>query len=236
MERLLTTEEVAEGLRVDIVTVRRLVARGELAGYRIGGEYRFRVQDVEDYLARNRIAGGKGPAGDRLGGFAELIRQLVPGRSMPGAPEQFARYTERARKVMTLANEEALRRDRGRIGTEHLLLGVILEGESIAARVLASLGVELHQARRLAEELSAARGNREAVIGPGLTPQAKRAFELSVEEAEALGHQHLGPEHMLLGLVRESEESKGGVIRALGLDGEMVRTRTIQEIAQSGGV
>jgi len=114
--------------------------------------------------------------------------------------DRFDKFTERARRVLTLAQEEALRFNHNYIGTEHLLLGLVREGEGVAAKVLANLGVELNKVRS-AVEFIIGRGDR-AVMGEiGLTPRAKKVIELAVDEARRLGHHYIGTEHLLLGLV-----------------------------------
>src|SRR6266536_380913 len=132
--------------------------------------------------------------------------------------DRFDKFTERARRVLTLAQEEALRFNHNYIGTEHLLLGLVREGEGVAAKVLANLGVEL----------IIGRGDR-AVMGEiGLTPRAKKVIELAVDEARRLGHHYIGTEHLLLGLVREGEGIAAGVLESLGVSLDKVRTQTIQ--------
>src|ERR1700680_3833892 len=141
----------------------------------------------------------------------------------------FDRFTERARKVLTLAQEEAQRFNHNYIGTEHLLLGLVREGEGVAAKVLSNLGVELNKVRS-AVEFIIGRGDR-AVLGEiGLTPRAKKVLELAVDEARRLNHHYIGTEHLLLGLVREGEGIAAGVLESLGVNLEKVRTQTMQVI------
>ena len=118
--------------------------------------------------------------------------------------DRFDKFTERARKVLTLAQDEAQRFNHNYIGTEHLLLGLVREGDGVAARVLENLGVELNKVRT-AVEFIIGRGDRPVVGEIGLTPRAKRVIELAVDEARRLGHNYIGTEHLLLGLVREGE-------------------------------
>ena len=124
MEPLLTTEEVAEFLRVDIATVRRLVNRGELPAYRIGNEYRFTRVDLEEFIKRQRVSAGEN-----------------------AKKEPFKNFTEQARKAMLLSVREASRLEHNYVGTEHMLLGLVSEGEGVAAHVLSSFGVELDKTR-----------------------------------------------------------------------------------------
>ena len=124
--------------------------------------------------------------------------------------DRFDKFTERARRVLTLAQEEAQRFNHNYIGTEHLLLGLVREGDGVAAKVLANLGVELNKVRS-AVEFIIGRGDR-AVLGEiGLTPRAKKVIELAVDEARRLNHHYIGTEHLLLGLVREGEGIAAGV-------------------------
>jgi len=146
--------------------------------------------------------------------------------------DRFDKFTERARRVLTLAQEEAQRFNHNYIGTEHLLLGLVREGDGVAAKVLANLGVELNKVRS-AVEFIIGRGDR-AVIGEiGLTPRAKKVIELAVDEARRLNHHYIGTEHMLLGLVREGEGIAAGVLESLGVNLERVRAETTRILSQS---
>ncbi len=146
--------------------------------------------------------------------------------------DRFDKFTERARRVLTLAQEEAQRFNHNYIGTEHLLLGLVREGDGIAAKVLANLGVELSKVRS-AVEFIIGRGDR-AVLGEiGLTPRAKKVIELSVDEARRLNHHYIGTEHLLLGLVREGEGIAAGVLESLGVNLERVRAETTRVLSQT---
>ncbi len=146
---------------------------------------------------------------------------------------QFEKFTERARKVLSLAQDEAQRFNHNYIGTEHLLLGLVREGDGVAAKVLANLGVELQKVRS-AVEFIIGRGDRIVLGEIGLTPRAKKVIELAVDEARRLNHHYIGTEHLLLGLVREGEGIAAGVLESLGVNLEKVRTSTIQVLSQSG--
>src|SRR6516165_6383063 len=148
--------------------------------------------------------------------------------------DRFDKFTERARKVLQLAQEEAQRFNHNYIGTEHLLLGLVREGEGVAAKVLGNLGVELNKVRS-AVEFIIGRGDRTVTGDIGLTPRAKKVIELAVDEARRLNHHYIGTEHLLLGLVREGEGIAAGVLESLGVNLEKVRTQTIQVLSQSGG-
>src|SRR5213596_2975798 len=147
--------------------------------------------------------------------------------------DRFDKFTERARRVLTLAQEEAQRFNHNYIGTEHLLLGLVREGEGVAAKVLSNLGVELNKVRS-AVEFIIGRGDRIVLGEIGLTPRAKKVIELAVDEARRLNHHYIGTEHLLLGLVREGEGIAAGVLESLGVNLEKVRTQTIQVLSQSG--
>ncbi len=147
--------------------------------------------------------------------------------------DRFDKFTERAKKVLVLAQEEAQRFNHNYIGTEHLLLGLVREGEGVAAKVLSNLGVELNKVRS-AVEFIIGRGNRMVIGDVNLTPRAKKVIELAVEEARRLNHNYIGTEHLLLGLVREGEGIAAGVLESLGVNLEKVRTQVIQVVNQSG--
>src|SRR5438067_6983894 len=147
--------------------------------------------------------------------------------------DRFDKFTERARKVLSLAQEEAQRFQHNYIGTEHLLLGLVREGEGVAAKVLSNLGVELNKVRS-AVEFIIGRGDRIVLGEIALTPRAKKVIELAVDEARRMNHHYIGTEHLLLGLVREGEGIAAGVLESLGVNLEKVRTQTILVLSQSG--
>ena len=139
--------------------------------------------------------------------------------------DRFDRFTERARRVLTLAQEEAYRFKHNYIGTEHLLLGLVWQGDGSAVEVLANLNLELGEVRS-AVELTIERGDR-AILGEiGLTPRAKEVIELAVDEARRLNHHYVGTEHLLLGLVREGGGIAAGVLESLDVNWERVRAET----------
>ncbi|MPZ50574.1 MAG: AAA domain-containing protein [Dehalococcoidia bacterium] len=146
--------------------------------------------------------------------------------------DRFDKFTERARRVLTLAQEEAQRFNHNYIGTEHLLLGLVREGDGVAAKVLNNLGVELSKVRS-AVEFIIGRGEKSVSGEIGLTPRAKKVIELAVEEARRLNHSYIGTEHLLLGLVREGEGIAFGVLESLGVSLERVRTETARILSQS---
>src|SRR5437588_943591 len=145
--------------------------------------------------------------------------------------DRFDKFTERARKVLSLAQEEAQRFQHSYIGTEHLLLGLVREGEGVAAKVLEDLGVELIQVRSTVEFIIN-RGDSIVLGEIGLTPRAKKAIELAVDEARRLNHHYIGTEHILLGLVREGEGIAAGVLESLGVNLEKARSQTVSVLSQ----
>ena len=138
------------------------------------------------------------------------------------------KFTERVRKVIYLAREEAARLQHDYIGTEHLLLGVIREGEGIAATVLNNLGLDLDRIRQEVENMVSASGGTMTIGEIPFTPRAKRVLELAVEEARSLGHNYVGTEHLLLGLIREGEGVAAKVLLELGVDRKRVREETLK--------
>ncbi|MFZ9266420.1 MAG: ATP-dependent Clp protease ATP-binding subunit, partial [Vulcanococcus sp.] len=152
----------------------------------------------------------------------------------------FERFTEKAIKVIMLAQEEARRLGHNFVGTEQILLGLIGEGTGVAAKVLKSMGVNLKDARVEVEKIIG-RGSGFVAVEIPFTPRAKRVLELSLEEARQLGHNYIGTEHLLLGLIREGEGVAARVLENLGVDLAKVRTQVIRmlgetaEVASGGG-
>jgi ATP-dependent Clp protease ATP-binding subunit ClpC len=143
----------------------------------------------------------------------------------------FERFSDRARRVVVRAQEEARALNHDFIGTEHILLGLVGEGQGVAAKALESLGLSLETVRQRVED----------AVPPGqysrpghipFTPRAKRVLELSLSEAKLLGHRYVGTEHLLLGLLREGEGVAAQVLAALGADLDGVRERVIQLLAE----
>ena len=130
---------------------------------------------------------------------------------------RFEKFSERARRVLSLAQEEAQRFNHNYIGTEHILLGLVRETEGVAARVLSGLSVDLTKVRS-AVEFIIGRGERPAQGEIGLTPRAKKVVELAVDEARRMNHTYIGTEHLLIGLLREGEGVAAGVLESLGVN------------------
>jgi ATP-dependent Clp protease ATP-binding subunit ClpC len=145
----------------------------------------------------------------------------------------FERFTERARQVVVLAQEEARALKHNYIGTEHLLLGLLREEEGIAARVLESLEVTVEEVRAQVANIV---GEGDEVPGAQIpfTPRAKNVLELALREALSLGHNHVGTEHVLLGLVREGEGVAARILLDLGVTAEAVRDAVIRQLGGMG--
>jgi ATP-dependent Clp protease ATP-binding subunit ClpA len=139
----------------------------------------------------------------------------------------FERFTDRARRVVVLAQEEARMLDHNYIGTEHILLGLIHEGEGVAAKALESLGISLDAVRQQVEEIIG-QGQQTPSGHIPFTPRAKKVLELTRREAEQLGHNYIGTEHILLGLIREGNGVAAQVLVMLGGDLNRVRLTVIQ--------
>ena len=147
---------------------------------------------------------------------------------------RFEKFSERARRVLSLAQEEAQRFNHNYIGTEHILLGLVRETEGVAARVLSSLSVDLNKVRS-AVEFIIGRGEKPAQGEIGLTPRAKKVVELAVDEARRMNHTYIGTEHLLIGLLREGEGVAAGVLESLGVTLDKVRAETHRILSHTSG-
>ena len=145
----------------------------------------------------------------------------------------FDRFTERAQKVMVYSQEEAIRQNYNYIGTEHILLGILREGEGIAAQVLKNKGVNLETVRQQVEAL-VGKGQQEVGQVIGYTPRTKTILELSVEEARSLGQNYIGTEHLLLALIREGEGVAAQILAAMGLNFDSIRQEIIGLLDSEG--
>jgi hypothetical protein len=166
----------------------------------------------------------------RLKRFGQRRRSAFGEGGMNGA---FEKFTNRARIVMTLAQDEAQRLGHHYMGTEHLLLGLLREGEGVAAIALKQLGVSLGDARAAVLHII---GHSDRIVAGeiGLTPRSKKVIELAVDEARRMGHRYIGTEHLLLGLIREGEGIACGVLESLGVNLERARGAVIQTLASRG--
>jgi len=144
----------------------------------------------------------------------------------------FERFTDRARRAVVQAQDEARTLNHDFIGTEHILLGLVGEGHGVAAKALESLGVSMEAVRQRVEDIVPP-GQVEVRTGHiPFTPRAKKVLELSLSEAKLLGHRYIGTEHILLGLLREGEGVAAQVLTALGADLDGVRERVLQLLAE----
>jgi ATP-dependent Clp protease ATP-binding subunit ClpA len=140
----------------------------------------------------------------------------------------YDRFTDRARKVMQLANQEAMRFNHEYIGTEHILLGLIREGAGVAANVLMNLDIDLNKVRRAVEQIVMPGPELIDVANLPKTPRAKKVIEYAIDEARQLNHNYVGTEHVLLGLIREEEGVAGQVLKDLGLSLSALRREILQ--------
>jgi ATP-dependent Clp protease ATP-binding subunit ClpC len=146
----------------------------------------------------------------------------------------FERFTDRARRVVVLAQEEARILNHSYIGTEHLLLGLVHEGDGVAAKVLESLDISLEAVRQQVEQI-VGRGKDAPSGHIPFTPRAKKVLEFSLRESQQLGHDYIGTEHILLGLLREGDGVAAQVLVALGADLNRVRQQVIQVLHGRSG-
>jgi ATP-dependent Clp protease ATP-binding subunit ClpA len=158
----------------------------------------------------------------------------MPGRfDRPDRRDKFDKFTERTRKVLSLAQEEARRLNHNYIGTEHLLLGLVDEGEGVAAKALINMGVQLEKVRAKVEFIIGHRQGDRIVLGDiGFTPRAKKVIELAVDEARRLNHHYVGTEHLLLGLLREGEGIAAGVLVEFGVNLRETRQNVLNILNQ----
>lgn len=215
---LLTTEDVANYLKVDVVTVRRLVKRGELSAYRVGNEFRFTEQDIRTFLEGQRTPNPMlrmlevpGIPGMRI----NLRNVVMEERTPMGGME---RFTQRARLAFSLAAGEALKRGEGEITPVHLLLALTLETNGIAQRVLNELAVSTDEVRALLP-------NEAESVAPDLpqvlSDDTKKTLERAIAEAKQLSHAYVDTGHVLLGLV--SDAGMAETLQKLGVSAEQVR-------------
>ena len=144
----------------------------------------------------------------------------------------FERFTERARQVVVLAQDEARALKHNYIGTEHILLGLLREEEGLAARVLESLDITVEEVRAQVARI-VGQGDEVTTGQIPFTPRAKKVLELALREALSLGHNYIGTEHILLGLARENEGVAARILRESGADPERLRDETIRRLSQS---
>src|SRR5690554_4033779 len=146
----------------------------------------------------------------------------------------FERFTDRARRVVVLAQEEARMLNHNYIGTEHILLGLVREGEGVAAKALETMDISLNGVREQVQEIIGEGSHAPSGHIP-FTPRAKKVLELSLREALQLGHNYIGTEHILLGLIREGEGVAAQVLQQLGAELQKVRQTVIQLLSGPAG-
>lgn len=184
----------------------------------------LRGSNAVDFLSR--------PVRD-FNSFVTVSISARRGRASRGVPKaMFERFTEKAIKVIMLAQEEARRLGHNFVGTEQILLGLIGEGTGIAAKVLKSMGISLKDARVQVEKIIG-RGSGFVAVEIPFTPRAKRVLELSLDEARQLGHNYIGSEHLLLGLLREGEGVAAQVLESMGADPSNIRSQVIRMVGES---
>ena len=241
-QSMMTTEDVANYLKVDVVTVRRLVSRGQLAAYRVGSEFRFTLSDLQDYLKRQYVpvgpvSGFREEKDQRFGPFfmlheiyGRISRQSTrPTRSAPGE-----RFTEHAKAALALSQDAAEGQRCGRIYASHLLLGLAAEPGGLAGRALRELGVTSEKIREiLAADPRLTGPARDAADRLGIDPEVKKALELAVQQSNKLGLDYIGTEHLLLGLLWGAANNKAGaVLTHLAMEPDRVRSR-VNELIQA---
>src|SRR5690606_3722196 len=158
---------------------------------------------------------------------SDLQRRRTENSRKKAVRSMFGRFTERAQKVVVLAQEEARRLGHNVVGTEHIVLGLAAEGEGVAARALQSMNISLEAVRAEVERVIG-RGDHPPQGPIGFTPRAKRVLELAFDEARQLGHTYIGTEHILLGLIREGEGVAAQVLKNLGADLDKVRRQVVE--------
>jgi ATP-dependent Clp protease ATP-binding subunit ClpA len=213
---------------VTIETITIALGAG-LIGGAAGG---IAIGAVQAWMARGR--GTRARYFGRHAGPPAPPQAVRMSSARPTAINGFDRFDERAKRVLSLAQDEAIRHNHNYIGTEHLLAALLRDGDTIAARALASLGIELTKVRTALEFIV---GRGEHSTSPSeitLSPRAKKTIELAIDEGRRMGQAHVGAEHILLGLVREGEGIASGVIESLGVTLPMVRTRVLELLAEAG--
>ena len=197
---MLTAAEVAEILEVHPRTVGEYIRDGKLQAIQLGGGWRV----SEDSLR-------------------EFVKWLTEVKAPTGSRSMFERFTDRARRAIVLAQEEAKALQHNYIGTEHILLGLISEGQGVGALALSNLGVPLKEARKEVKEMIGT-GSTEVLTGHiPFTPRAKRVLEMSLSEALSLGHNYIGTEHITLALFQEGKGVGAQVLQKFGVTGPLLR-------------
>jgi excisionase family DNA binding protein len=248
-ESLLTSDEVANFLSVDVVTVRRLVSRGELAAYRVGSEFRFSQQDLEAYLKRQYVPARPGTysfssAGFRVSpeAFGNVARALQlgiqVGRDQPKQPRQEERFTPLAAQALAHSDESARQTRRSAIGPVDLLLGLMRVSEGMAGQALRYFGVSERQVQDVVTSGRPAdtgqQTSAEPSAPPELSAEVKQALQAAVAEAKRLKHNYLGTEHLLLGLLRDENGPAAALLRELNAPASRVRAHLLDMMKDGG--
>ena len=192
---------------------------------RIAGEYRFSPTDVERFVESQRVVVNRAPTRKPVppGLLPSLLARVTPTPMAQGSKPRFDRFTERARTALSLSQEEVTQYHHAGIGTEHLLLAIIEEGGGVGAEALRRLEVQPRAVREQIETLHSAGRQLGDQAEPGMTSHLKATIKLAVEEARSLGHQYIGTEHLLLGLLREEAGLGSQVLLKSGITLEQTR-------------
>jgi hypothetical protein len=196
------------------------------------GSVSFLMPKVIEWQVRRRFGrqGGTPFATHRMSSRGGWVAHAGEARDAAShGRDRFDRFTDRARGVLTLAQDEAQRFDHNHIGTEHLLLGLIRERDDVATSVLAAMGTDL-AAVRTAVEFIIGRGGRAVTDEVGLTADAKRTIELAIDEARQLDHHRIGSEHLLLGLLRVRDGIAAGVLESVGVTHDRARIAVLEAL------
>ncbi|HYV22797.1 MAG TPA: Clp protease N-terminal domain-containing protein, partial [Candidatus Bathyarchaeia archaeon] len=199
-----------------------------LVGGAVGG---IAIGAVQAWMARGRGTRAQW-FGQRLGPPAAEATRVS--RSTMSGMGPFDRFNESAKRVLSLAQDEAIRQNHNYIGTEHLLAAIVREGDTIAARALQSFGIDLTKVRTALEFII---GRGDQTMSPSeitLSPRTKKVIELAIDESRRMGWSYVGAEHILLGVVREGEGIASGIIESLGATLPMVRARVLELLAAAG--
>ena len=209
---------------MDVGSVALVALIAGLAGGVVGAAL---VGTIQAWMGRGRATGvHRG----RAVSSSPPARMATPS----GGAVSFDRFNDRSKRVLALAQDEAIRHNHNYIGTEHLLAALVRDTDGIATRALASLGIELTKVRTALDFIV---GRGDQTTAPGeitLSPRTKKVIELAIDEARKLGHGYVGPEHLLLGLVREGEGIASGILESLGASMDMVRARVLELMKEPG--
>jgi hypothetical protein len=211
-----------------------MISKGELTAYRVGGEFRLSRSDIEGYLERHRLP-AKTEAHGPLEKLTRHARKIIPAGAIPAGsiPGLFQEFTKRAQATLELAQEEARQLNHTYIGTEHLLLGILHEGEGVGAKLLKEMGCDLRTVRQTVQDTVGRGASGDHAEGEmHLTPRLKKVFQLAVEEAKRFDHAYVGTEHLVLGILREGEGVAGRILIKAGMNLDTARSRVKKILAE----